>query len=32
MLAMVSPPPAPAGLPRGLEPMAKTFQTNINSL
>jgi hypothetical protein len=31
MLSMVSPPPA-AGLPRSLEPLAKTFQTNINSL
>jgi hypothetical protein len=29
---MVSPPPAAVGLPGGLEPMAKTFQTNINSL
>jgi hypothetical protein len=29
---MVSPPPAAAGLLRSLEPLAETFQTNINSL
>src|SRR4029077_19785460 len=31
-LAMVSPAPAAGGVPRGLEPLAETFQTNINSL